>query len=304
MNADQGTNNWTCKSCGAEFIPKPPNYSCPKCGSNITYPNSQKIRFEKVQLDEQKRYEAQRLAHVQQDTTQKKTVDLLCEHLMGMGIDARVVDLYGPESLKAPNPEGGITAWCMRIKGRHIDQIDINIDRSKKWCYSYQYRIAADVLGYEDELRCKWKNGQWNGMKVIPYKNWVLRALFGDKLVSNLLSEALNNDVDLLSKMMRLKLWWDVPYIHASWGAGCVWIEGFGGMVRLGFSDNNWTEIKPSEKVTQIRANPTWGYEDIWDFSARGIISVDYRRLFPTAEDFEVYDAVAEHIIGITKSGG
>jgi len=29
---------WRCKSCGAEYTPEPPDYTCPECGSGNTVP--------------------------------------------------------------------------------------------------------------------------------------------------------------------------------------------------------------------------------------------------------------------------
>jgi len=275
MGSDYDATKWTCKNCGNEFTPKPPNYSCPKCRSNTTYPNNQKIIIEQMK-QEKARNEAQKLAHIREEVP--KTFQLLCEHLQGYGIEARVVN---SKELKARESSPSILSdiyppiGCVRINRRNIDQIDINLGYMKNTPYFYyKYRIVTDVGDLENELTCIWGK-----------RHWRARPIGG----SNRLSELLNTDSELIYKMGRLQLGFgarfDWPKVVPVKEAGCVWIDGFSVCWR-GRDMDTCSDFKPGEHV----------------YVEDKLITVSHRRIFPSQDEFEACDAIAEHILSITKN--
>jgi len=250
--------------------------------------------LEELRAREQRAMEE--LARKQRETP--NTPLLLVEHLNKLGIEARVTNHEDPESLRSVNPEGVASVGYVRVFGRHISQIDVNViktNKGKDWCFYYEYRIVTNVGSLEDELKCSWRGKCWYGnspSRATPRGNKVMGFLLGDVQYPNLLSESLNGDSELVDKMRHLQRsnlhGYDDPYVHASREAGCTWIDGFFlSVCQLRHRDHNYEEVKPCESVT---------LKGGLDRS----IMVSERRYFPTFEEIEVYDMVAKHIQKIT----
>jgi DNA-directed RNA polymerase subunit RPC12/RpoP len=61
---EQGPDKmWRCSTCGEEFKPSPPDYSCPKCRSNATAPLDYRDRLDSERriIEEEMEMEAERL---------------------------------------------------------------------------------------------------------------------------------------------------------------------------------------------------------------------------------------------------
>ncbi len=212
MGSSAEDTTWTCRSCGNKFVPQPPDYSCPECHGNLTFPNglTEKIRLEKIRSDKRERArEEQKRREV--EVKKPGGTQLLYEHMIGLGIDACLVEPGDPESdhIFLPDWRGDSLVGCVKIKGRNIDLIDVLVawDKGAQYHFYYDYRIKADVGVRDNQLRCEWRphvgNGKkhWRGLAITPEENQLKRMLFGDKTSDNRLSDLLNSDKELTERL-------------------------------------------------------------------------------------------------------
>lgn len=168
--------------------------------------------------------------------------------------------------------EGGIPGTvegsCIRVDGRNINFIQVQTppnasSRSGELRYQYSYVVQADVAGLEGKLRAE----------VKPPAYWKLdlaeKRIVDFQWNGELLAQQLNSDSELKAMLLR------------------------GGLDRL--------VIIPSRERRSVRIVHTPG---TWPPITIGQASIPVgREAFPSLEDFEAYDRIAQHIRDVVEGG-
>jgi len=198
-----------------------------------------------------------------------------CEHLRQIGINATLLESGSPETIPSLVR---FALGSVKVEDRNIDFIQVNRTSTgggedsgpSRLMHLYHYLVRANVEALEDKLKAK--------LKPIK-KGFLSKEVVDFKWEGGELAQMLNADSDLKNKMLKE---WLNPLVRPI------------------------VEIKPHKKhrcvwIMQTTERPVSLGPSLLMSGAQGLREIG-RKTFPTREDFEIYDRIAQHIRSITSA--
>ena len=224
MDSDKGSNSWTCKNCGNEFTPQPPNYSCPSCGSAKTVPNkntkTMKLIDELHKQEEAARESAREARERLEEDRMQRIGTQLCQHLQSIGVDANIINQVKGIELETNEKtrSNRSTIAVVDVEGRNISEVQviynlqIHYDAYSVWTSNvHRYVIDGVASGFGEEFigdTVEVKQGiKWVKSSRDPLRSSLNRLLDGDRVrKEDALVYELNSDVGLNAVLYGLGL--------------------------------------------------------------------------------------------------
>jgi hypothetical protein len=189
-----------------------------------------------------------------------------CDHLRQIGINATVLDAGSPEAIS-----GTMSVGCVKVEGKDIDLIQVGRQpvggSLTRLVYQYHYVVRAKVDGLENKLKAEAKPVT----KGLLSKEIVDLRWEGGEIV-----QRLNADAEL--KQMLLKQELDKTFVKAD-------------------KKQQYVAITHPPKVPRQISVSIGGLPYI-PVTGRGMTVG--RKDFPTLEEFEAYNRIAQHVRTIT----
>jgi len=159
-----------------------------------------------------------------------------------------------------------IERQCIKVEGRNIDFVQVQSlpstsGRPSELCYQYHYVVRVNVKGLESKLKAEVKPPAYWKLDLIE------KRVVDFKWEGGELAQMLNADFDLKNKMLKGGL--DKLVMSADKEHQCV---------RIMHTPGTWTTITVGSVSLAVG-----------------------RKAFPTREDFEAYDKIAQHIRSIAN---
>jgi len=211
-----------------------------------------------------------------------RAIEALCEHLRLMGVDA-TVESKEHKQLKTSVEWNFTLLGSVKIANRNIDLIEWQRDVYDLWRgddywgrwnrYRCNYVVQVKVDGLEDRLKAE-------SEPVSVKKGFLKSELVGFKWVGNELAQVLNNDADITKVLY--------PPDKVTLSQESLWSRH-----KLATLPN--VEIIPYKEHQCVRMRQVW--VDEWtDRPNQHLVSA-----FPTAETFEAFDRIAQHIRSVAN---